>query len=211
MREIVKSFRVSRWIMKFLGQKRNFFINVAKTEKLCPEEQIKETYFSKEKSFLFFQDSQSVFSIPAETLAKVVETVTFVALEDFEGKIFETLHNISTLAKVSKLFLLCAKIRTFSRKVFFRFVKTAVSACRKNFSGCLSGTFFFKSFFGVWATIFSSLGKETIQVCQKINLRVQKEKSWKLTLKSCSFYSFSTKSRQTLNFGGKLCARCLKL
>ena len=72
--------------MKFLGQKRNFFINVAKTEKLCPEEQIKETYFSKEKSFLFFQDSQSVFSIPAETFAKVVETVTFVALEDFEGK-----------------------------------------------------------------------------------------------------------------------------
>ena len=86
--------------MKFLGQRRNFFITVAKTEKLCPEEQIKEIYFSKEKSFLFFQDSQSLFSIPVETFAKKVETVTYVALEDFEGKLFETLHNISNLEKV---------------------------------------------------------------------------------------------------------------
>ena len=48
-------------------------------------------------------------------------------------------------------------------------------------------------------------------MCQKIHLRVQKEKIGKLTLKSCFFYSFSTKSRQTWNFGGKLSARCLKL
>ena len=72
--------------MKFLGQWQKFLIKIAKTEELCPEEQIKENHFSKEKSLLFFQDSESLFSIPAETFAKVVETVTYVALEDFEGK-----------------------------------------------------------------------------------------------------------------------------
>ena len=62
LREIPETFRFSGWIMKFLGQKRNFFIQVAKTEKLCPEEQIKENPFSKAKSLLFFfQDSVSLF------------------------------------------------------------------------------------------------------------------------------------------------------
>ena len=87
--------------MKFLGQWRNFFIKVAKTEKFCPEEQIQENTFSKEKSLLFFFKILSHFlSIPAETFAKNLEAVTYVALEDFEGKLFETLHNISTLDKL---------------------------------------------------------------------------------------------------------------
>ena len=154
--------------MKFLGQWQKFLIKIAKTEKLCPEEQIKENHFSKEKSLLFFQDSESLFSIPAETFAKVVETVTYVALEDFEGKNIWNLHNISTLDKVSNRFGLCAKIRTFSRKVLFMFVETAVCACRKKFSGFFfSCTFcFFNRFLEFeqllshsWQTIYPGVSK----------------------------------------------------
>ena len=112
---------------------------------------------------------------------------------------------------ISNFFGLWAKkVWTLVGKFFFSVVTTAVRECKETFWGFLSDKFLL-SFFGVWATIFSSLGKETIQMCRKNNLRVQREMSGKLTLKRCFFYSFRTKSRQTWMFGGNLMARFSKL
>ena len=71
--------------MKFLGHWRIFFFRVAKTEKKCPEEHIKEGPFSKGKNSLNFWDSERTLHFTlAEKFARVVETVTYVALEDLE-------------------------------------------------------------------------------------------------------------------------------
>ena len=78
--------------MKFLGHWRIFFFRVAKTEKKCPEEHIKESPFSKGKNLLNFWDSErTLYFNLAEKFVRVVKTVTYVALEDFEEKnMFET-------------------------------------------------------------------------------------------------------------------------
>ena len=103
--KLLKISRVSGWIMKLLRQWRNFFIRVAKTEKLCPEEQIKENTFSKEKSLLFFfQDPVSLSFNSSGNVRQKCRKTNLRSLGRLWGKIFETLHNISTLAKVSNLF-----------------------------------------------------------------------------------------------------------
>ena len=135
--KLLKSSRVSGWVMKFLGQWRNFFIRVAKTEKLCPEEQIKETTFSEEKSLLFFfKILWQFFSIPAETFAKVVEIVIYVALEDFEQK---NIWNVAQYFNFGQGFKPLSTLRqnnwSFNPKNIFRFVTTAIRASRGSFCG----------------------------------------------------------------------------
>ena len=177
MRQIVKSFRVSGWIMKLLGQWRNFFIRVAKTQKLCPEEQIKENTFSKEKSLLFFFKIPGHFlSIPAETFAKSVESVTYVALEDFEGKYLKLCTIFQLWPRFQTSLDFFAKIRIFSRKNFSRFVKTAVRACRKNFSGFPSGTFCFFNRFLEFEQLFSRLLAKKLSRCVKKSIYVYRRK-----------------------------------
>ena len=90
-------FRVFGWNMKFLGHWRIFFFRVAKTEEKCLEEHIKESPFSKGRNLLNFQESEQTLHFTlAEKFARVVKTVTYVALEDFEEKnMFETLHIVS--------------------------------------------------------------------------------------------------------------------
>ena len=101
--------------MKFLGHRRIFFFRVAKTEKKCPEEHIKESPFSKGKNLLNFWDSERNLHFNlAEKFVRVVKTVTYVALEDFEEKnMFETLHFVSNF-----LGILDKNIRALFRKFF---------------------------------------------------------------------------------------------
>ena len=101
--------------MKFLGHWRIFFFRVAKTEKKCPEEHIKESPFSKGKNLLNFRDSErNIHFNLAENFVRVVKTVTYVALEDFEEKnMFETLHFVSNF-----LWILDKNIRALFRKFF---------------------------------------------------------------------------------------------
>ena len=49
-----------------------------------PEEQIKETPFSEEKTYCFSKILSELFSTSAETFARIVKTASNVALEDFE-------------------------------------------------------------------------------------------------------------------------------
>ena len=137
LREIAGNFRLSGWMLKFLGQKRNFFIQVAKTEKLCPEEQIKENPFSEEKSWLFFfKILWHFFSIPAEKFAKIFEIVTYVASEDFEQK---NIWNVAQYFNFGQGFKPLSTLRqnnwSFNPKNYFRFVTTAIRASRGSFCG----------------------------------------------------------------------------
>ena len=51
-----------------------------------PEEQIKETPFSEEKTYCFSKILSELFSTSAETFARIVKTTSILALENFEGK-----------------------------------------------------------------------------------------------------------------------------
>ena len=121
--------------MKFLGQKRNFFIQVAKTEKLCPEEQIKENPFSKAKSLLFFfKILFHFFSNPAETFAKVVEIVTYVALEDFEQKnIWNIAQSFNFGQGFKPLSTLRQKYWSFNPKKYFQVCHNCHPGVERNF------------------------------------------------------------------------------
>ena len=69
---------------------------------------------------------------------------------------------------------------------------------------------FFLAFFGIWATIVSLLANNLSRCVEKSIYVYRRKRSGKLTSKSCFSYSFSTKSRQTWNSGGKLSARFFK-
>ena len=64
------------------------FLQGCQKWKKCPEEQIKENPFPKRKnSTNFFKDSEpTLYFTLSEKIARVVKTVTYVALEDFEEK-----------------------------------------------------------------------------------------------------------------------------
>ena len=118
--------------MKFLGHWRIFFFRVAKTEKKCPEEHIKESPFSKGKNLLNFWDSERTLHFNlAEKFVRVVKTVTYVALEDFEEKnMFETLHIVPNFLGIWD-----KKNQSFIQKIFFRVVTKAIRASTGKFCG----------------------------------------------------------------------------
>ena len=101
--------------MKFLGHWRIFFFRVAKTEKKCPEEHIKESPFSKGKNLLNFWDSERNLHFNlAENFVRVVKTVTYVALEDFEEK--KHVWNFALCFKFPLNFR--QKYKSFIQKIF---------------------------------------------------------------------------------------------
>ena len=118
--------------MKFLGHWRIFFFRFAKTEKKCLEEHIKESLFSERKDLLNFQDSEQTLHFTlAEKFARVVKTVAYVVLKDFEEKnMFETLHIVSKFLGIWD-----KKNKSFIQKSFFRVVRNAIGASTGKFCG----------------------------------------------------------------------------
>ena len=197
--------------MKFLGHWRIFFFRFAKREKKCLEEHIKESLFSERKDLLNFQDSaQTLHFTLAEKFARVVKTVAYVVLKDFEEKnMFETLHIVSKFLGIWD-----KKIRALFRKVFSELSEMPSARplesfaenqffYQRNYVSCLK----FGSaaiFFVPWQIGY--LG-EPNQQCTCL------EETFVGTLlsKTVFFSIVRTLSRETWTFYGKIMARLPKL
>ena len=145
-----------------------------------------------------------------EKFARVVKTVTYVALEDFEEKnMFETLHIVSKfLGNWDK------KIRALFRKIFSELSQMPSARPQESFA---EHHFFYQRNYVFClkrgsAAIFLSRVKKAIQVSQNSNARVYRKHLWELYFEKLFFFSIvRTLSRETWTFSGKILARLSKL
>ena len=114
------------------GTLTNIFLQGCQNRKIFLEEHIKESPFSKGKNLLNFQDSkQTLHFTLAEKFARVVKTVTYVAFEDLEEK--KRVWNFAHWFKI--LWNLRQKNKSFTRKISFRVVTSAIRASTGKFCG----------------------------------------------------------------------------
>ena len=144
----------------------------------CPGEQIMEKPCSKEKNLLFFKIPSAVlfFTISAKARRNCQNCYLCSLGRDWRKTLCESLQNGSFAFR-----LWDKKVRLLVKRHSSGLSQLSPSRPEENFEEnyCLN-KFVFLFHSRILATTFLSLGKETIQVCQNNNQRVQKKNVWKI-------------------------------
>ena len=185
-------------IMNFLGQLRKNFFRVSKTAIIVRSNKVRETFRNRDKFTIFARFwVNSLFSLIAQKFARIVKTAAYVALEVFEEKnlvwnsanCFKLLRNLS-----QKLGPLVGK---------FSSVLSQLSSARpdeKFEEKKISDGFQFFCIFWSFGDFLSSRCKETIQVCEDSNLRVQRSNSWETNFAKLFLWNFSDYQQTNMDF-----------